>query len=407
MRRLVGAVLAILLVAVAYGAQPTPGPPPWADELSPSVWNTLPPTVQEDSTRFDAALRILDPQGALAAVLTRTSEGVAVRHPSRQQALELPFVAAGIGARPAFRRILLDPGHRGGPWARIEERDHGADLGPAIREGDLTYVTARLIQVDLEKRGFEVRLTRAGPPAAPYPEGAFPGFDPEREIRWWLFQRRPSEASSLSPLGRSRFVRWWLERVGRRRHEANEFLLYNQFELRARSEIAEHFEPDLTLSLHYNASPDPEDDGIVLYVPGNPLVGELDAGSERFFAVRRLLEGSLWPSIEVARRIGHAMQQQLSLPALGVTEERSLRSLAVDEAAGVYARNLAILRRTPGPVVLIEGPCVSHPDEAILLTQSTGEIDGLNVPERSRQYAAAIVHALVASPRAPQPSRAD
>jgi N-acetylmuramoyl-L-alanine amidase len=56
------------------------------------------------------------------------------------------------GIRPV-RRVVLDPGHGG--------RDPGASSRSGLREKDVTLALARVLQPELEKRGFEVFLTRS------------------------------------------------------------------------------------------------------------------------------------------------------------------------------------------------------------------------------------------------------
>ena len=66
----------------------------------------------------------------------------------------------------------------------------------------------------------------------------------------------------------------------------------------------------------------------------------------------------------------------------------------LDAEAGIYARNLAILKRTPGPVVLVEGPCLSNAAESDRLHRRTVEVEGLRVPRRVIEYADALFEAL-------------
>jgi hypothetical protein len=66
----------------------------------------------------------------------------------------------------------------------------------------------------------------------------------------------------------------------------------------------------------------------------------------------------------------------------------------IDPERGVYARNLAVLRRTPGIVLLLEGPCVNQTAEYQRLQGGEIEIDGQRYPERVRQYAQAILDGL-------------
>lgn len=295
-------------------------------------------------------------------------------------------------------RIVLDPGHYGGAWSRIEDRHIALDSGPPVREGNLTYATARLLQKRLQRAGAEVRLTRGAPPESPFAT-PHPGFAPRREAALVLRQRS----------GRWPYAGWFatypapwpywqlsarVESLVARRM----FYLFTRHDLRRRIRVAERFEGDLLLSLHYNTTRRSRANGIILFMPGNFLVGELNTDSERFYAVRHLLSGHLDATAALARAIGHQMQATMQLPALGQQKApdrpRARFKLPIDADAGVYARNLAVLRRAPGIALLIEGPCMNHRDEYARLREPVGAIDGLPYPDRAVQYADAVARAV-------------
>src|SRR5688500_18441888 len=85
-----------------------------------------------------------------------------------------PAVRVTLRAQPAppttwpRRRIALDPGHAGGAWSQIERRHVTRDGGEPVREGDLNWATARLIERDLVALGKEVSLLRGEPPSAAF-----------------------------------------------------------------------------------------------------------------------------------------------------------------------------------------------------------------------------------------------
>jgi hypothetical protein len=63
----------------------------------------------------------------------------------------------------------------------------------------------------------------------------------------------------------------------------------------------------------------------------------------------------------------------------------------------VFARDLAIPRRTPGVALVLEGPCVNHPDEYRRLLGADVQVDGRRYPARVQQYADAVVEGLAAA----------
>ena len=83
-----------------------------------------------------------------------------------------------------------------------------------------------------------------------------------------------------------------------------------------------------------------------------------------------------------------ALQDEMGLKT--IDEAKRGRSFPLPGYRGVFARNLAVLRRTRVPVVLAEGPFMSHPAEYDkILDVETGR-PGI----RSEEYARAIVRAV-------------
>jgi N-acetylmuramoyl-L-alanine amidase len=362
----------------------------------------LPATRYGDLARFagtrtraeiEAALRLVDPSRVLAPYLTLTDAALEVRlAPGDGQ----PAVRVGLRATPAparprrYQRIALDPGHWGGTWSRLEQRHITVGDGPPVREGDLTWATARLLENDLRAGGAEVRVLRGPPPGADFHDGAVPGYDPGREARLWLGERRLREPPWLAPL-------WAFQLQRERRLLAGEdpFALYNHYELRRRAAAAEEFAADVTLSLHYDVTSSGVN-GIAVFVPGNVLPGELETPSQRFWAVRRVLDGTLEEDLRLARALADALMRKLDLPALpgpGAGDAPSAW-LPVDPGRGIYARNLAILRRAPGVALLLEGPCMNERHEYQRLQGTEQEVDGKRYPGRVRQYADAVLEGL-------------
>jgi N-acetylmuramoyl-L-alanine amidase len=357
--------------------------------------------------QVEADLRAVDPHGALAPYLTLTDAALEVRLAAgdRQPAVRVRLRAAPLPARSAAeapRRVALDPGHWGGSWSRNEQRQTARDGGPVVREGDLTWGTARLIERDLLARGVAVRLLRGPPPQFGYAGDADPAFDLRREARFWLAENhRENPASSRgwwsgwrTPFSLVRL--WW---AGRRFARESPFELFTHYELRRRAAAAEAFAPDVTLSVHYNFTRSNRS-GILVFVPGNFLPDELVTASQRFWALRHVVDGSLEETHRLASTLAAAMMRKLDLPALGEPEATGPfpEWLPVDAAHGVYARNLAVLRRAPGVCLLAEGPPVNQTEEYRRLQDNEVEMDGQRYPTRVRQYADAVLEALQAPP---------
>ena len=364
----------------------------------------VPPERYEELTRFadrrtrsevEAALRLVDPQRQLAPHYTIDDGVLAVRGGAG-----VPPVLVKLRSTPApeppwrARRIAIDPGHAGGAWSRLEKRHVEGEGGAPVREGDLAWATARLLERGLREAGADVRLLRGPPPVAAYPAGADPGFDLRAEAGFRLEEEDPLDQPWLPPVKAWRLWRDWQ----RLQHETP-FDLYNRYDLRRRAAVAEAFAPDLTLSIHYNFTRS-DSNGVLVFMPGNFVDGDLATASQRFWAFREALDGRVAPTLRLASAMGAALMRRLDLPALAAGHDADTDHYwrAVDPEHGVFARNLAILRRTPGIVLLLEGPCVNQTREYQRLQGTEVELDGRHYPQRVREYSEAVLEALRSMP---------
>jgi N-acetylmuramoyl-L-alanine amidase len=387
------ALLLPLVVAAPFLPLPR-GCDPRLEELAPDRYAEL-ARFSDTRTRreIETALRLVDPEGALAPYLALQDTGLEVRLAPTDRA---PAVRVGLRASPLppgawpRQRIALDPGHAGGAWSQIEQRHVTRDGGPPVREGDLNWATARLVERDLVASGRSVRLTRPPPPTAPFTIGSDPRFDPKREARLWLAEHR-SEIPWLAP-----YWAWGLWREGRSLPGTMPFELYTRHDLRGRAAAADAFSADLLVSLHHDWCHD-DSNGIFVFVVGSFARSELVTASQRFWALRRVLDGSLDRSARLAGNVARALMQKLDLPALSPAYVAQNFSgwLAVDPTVGVYARNLAMLRRAPGVAIVTEGPCMNEAAEYQRLQGQELELDGRRYPARVRAYADAVVEGLL------------
>ncbi|MEO1482322.1 MAG: hypothetical protein AAFU77_09475 [Myxococcota bacterium] len=371
------------------------------EEVDPRALETLTHAVAEPVQTFRP---ILDPLGQLSPFLDIRPDGVFVRYSVAEPWRRLspkaaPVVAARdpvpmktIRGQPlAGLRIALDPGHRGGAWSETEERHVQVGPGPPVREGTLTYAVAVDLRRQLRRLGAEVMLTRGAPPKRDFPQELLPGYDPELEARQWIGELVHSRRFRHL----ARFARWpaaqWFERlIARTLVQLAPVKVYNRYELRRRSQLAEAFQPHVTLSLHFNVARDPLTNGVIVFLLGNFLHQELATRSQRFYALRALLSGDLPRAAAVAQTLGRALQQELNVPALSEPSDSPIgraKKIPVAAEDGVFARNLALVRRTPGLVLLVEGPCMN----------AVGEFEKLQRTPRARTsaYARAVVRALV------------
>lgn len=323
---------------------------------------------------FRQALKRIDPLGQLEPFVELAPHAVAIRY----KVDTLPLVTVPLAREKApdavvspglvGKRILLDPGHFGGAWSALEHRHFGPADAP-LREGNLTYVVARALEDRLLRAGAEVLFTR-GPP-------------PEHPPRWTSLARQ------------------YALTLGDTRSTQELFDDFARIHLRQRGWMAEGLGADVTLSLHFNLCRDEASNGVIVFVPGHAMAGELETPTERFFALRRALEGDLETMDALARTVSRSLQQHLGLPAIRALSSNApphvTRKTVVDLEHGVWARNLAMLKRSQGPVLLIEGPCMNNPEERrwLLEEQSFARVQA-QFGARTQAYAQAVFEALQA-----------
>jgi len=207
--------------------------------------------------------------------------------------------------------IALDPGHIGGKYAAIEEREYKwADT--TIQEGTMTLQTAKILAPMLEKLGASVTLVRT--------------------------KLEPVTTKSAADF-------------------SDAVLFYRTSEIRARARLVnEAIKPDLVVCLHFNGSaaktPEPLQHFHII-LNGTYTANELAHEDERFQMLQRLLSGTLIEEIPLAREIAGACNDILKLPAY-----RYLPTLPtaqnVANHPNLWARNLLANRLFQCPVIFME-----------------------------------------------------
>jgi N-acetylmuramoyl-L-alanine amidase len=392
----IGAPIALVLVVVFLGLPLPRACDPRRDEVPEARYAEL-ARFAGSLTRAEVAqaLRHVDPLGQLVPFYTLDDAALVVRPEPGAGGVRialLPRSADAPGTRP-YRRIALDPGHHGGAWSRLEKRHVEPPGGPAVREGDLAWAAARLVEQGLRAAGTDATLVRAPPPSAPFPAGADPAFDTTAEAAYRLSEQHPRAPGLLpwlTPLGAVQLA--WQRRE---MTQQTPFELYTRYDLRQRAQAAGDFAADLTLSLHWDLTESGRN-GILVFVPGNAVAGDLASTSQRFWAFRRALDGTAAETLRLARVLARSLMRHFALPAMTADDFTESRAnwRVLDPALGVFARDLAIGRRAAGVAVVLEGPCVNHPDEYRRLLGADVEVDGRRYPARVRQYADAVLEGL-------------
>ena len=277
--------------------------------------------------------RILD-DGALVFELRFAAEG------KERRARRFWKRAAELPPAPKTQplkgyRIAIDPGHLGGPWAKMEARWFQIGSGIAVTEGDMTLSVARALQRKLRALGAQVMLVRNSdvPTTAARPA----------TLRSKAIQSLRSNSKALTAQGIRR---------------ESERLFYRVAEIRGRAIFLNtRLKPDLTLCLHFNAEAwgKPQEPQLTeanhfhFLVNGCYSSEELSKEDVRFEMLRKLLSGALEEEVALSEQIGNATKR---ITGLAAYQYRNAGAVRLGEFT--WGRNLLANRLYDCPVVFAE-----------------------------------------------------
>ncbi|MBU3665217.1 MAG: hypothetical protein FGM15_04970 [Chthoniobacterales bacterium] len=338
--------------------------------------------------------QVYAPRGGWSEYFKIDNAGVCVSIAAGKPPFRLEFAPGADSAKPVPRYwerrlsldgmvIALDPGHLGGPWARMEERWFQIGANKPVTEGDMTLQVARLLKQELESRGAKVHLTR---------EGSKPATKLRPE------QLRGEASASLRDQGRS-------ITPASLKSEA-ERLFYRTGEIRARAKkVNEHIKPDLVLALHFNAEGwgDPANPTLVgenhlhLLVSGCYSPDELAYEDQRYDLMVKLLNRSYDEEVALSRSVARSMAQATGLPPYTYLSNSAIN---VGGSPYIWARNLLANRLFECPVIYLEPYVMNNREvhDRIQLGDYRGARIVAGTPRESifREYARSVAEGLEA-----------
>jgi N-acetylmuramoyl-L-alanine amidase len=290
-------------------------------------------------------------------------------------------------------RIVLDPGHIGGEFARMEERLFKLNGGPAEQEAVQNILVARLLAPQLQRAGATVLFTKNN--FKPVTDASPEQFrEPAEKYVRENIATRP-DVRAMSELAREAFL---LDATRKRM----EMEFYRNAEIRARAALVnERLQPDLTLCIHFNAIGDTDrpapDNRLLLIIHGGYSPGSVETPQWKFEMLWKLLENSHPTELAAAAVISRAMAANLKLPP-----ERSKQDpnyAAVSDNPYIYARNLIANRLYHGPVIYLEPYYQNNPTTyARLLAgdyDGEREFGGQRLRSIFREYADAVARGVI------------
>ena len=380
------------------------------------IWPDLLP-FQKTITRAEF-VRLLDtvyaPGGAWKECIEVSSDSARIHQPGQWGAdFKLEFAPNAAAAQPVPRywtppgarkavpgkplagyTIALDPGHLGGPWARMEERWFKIGDAQPVMEGEMTWLAAQHLSERLTALGAKVAMVRKGSEPVTFERPRTLRSVAKAELaRAGITHPREGYDGPDDPL-KTQTIQW-----------QSELFFYRVSEIRARAQrINENLRPDLVICLHCNAEEwgDPshplltDKNHLHLLVNGNYHAGELALADVRHEMLLKLLSRSARVELPLSNRVAASLASATGLPPYEYHNGKALRT----SNAYVWTRNLLASRLYLCPVVYCE-PYVMNSQvvfNRVQLGDYTGvkAIDGVERKSLYREYADAVAEGVAA-----------
>jgi hypothetical protein len=370
-----------------------------AQRLSPLApapdWTAL-EVFQETITRaeFEQLLEhVYAPGGAALGVVTVSDDAATIRtslHPVAEWRLRFaPAEVAGkapprywrpasaLGSAPAEQplagvKIALDPGHLGGPWAKMEERWYQVGESRPVVEGEMTLQVAQRLAPQLRALGAEVALVREqlGPTTPERPADLEAAARAELALQGIAHPRATYDPAKAEDPERGQTVQW-----------QSELLFYRISEIRHRAKVVnEQIKPDLVVCLHFNAEGWGGDLRNPQFVPRNHLhvlvngcyaADELRFDDQRHDLLVKLLNRSFDEELAVSETVAAALAADTGLPPYVYT---TANARPCGASPYVWSRNLLANRLYHAPVVFLEPYVMNH--EQVWARVQAGDYEG-------------------------------
>ncbi len=277
-------------------------------------------------------------------------------------------------------RIVIDPGHIGGDYAKVEEREFYYKDAAPVREGNLTLKVAKMLGKQLEILGAEVIFTR---------EYLKP-VNPHRPKHYHQYAHSKLTSMDL-----------WANPAPIIR--ASEKLFYRAGEIKARAKhVNGDYRPDLVLCLHFNAGERSEeliqDEHFHMLLNGAYMDSEVAKDDQRFMMVQRILQRIHPEEARLSAFAADAFTSHTGLKPYQYNAESNY-ALNVDKNPYLWARNLAANRSYLCPVMFYEPYLMNGADSHARIIQGDYEglryMNGMLRPSIFREYVNAVTEGLV------------
>ncbi|MBX9578052.1 MAG: N-acetylmuramoyl-L-alanine amidase [Chthoniobacterales bacterium] len=275
-------------------------------------------------------------------------------------------------------KIVLDPGHLGGEWAKMEERWFRIGTSKSVEEGTMTFITARHLAKRLRALGADVKITRCG-------------LGPTTSLR-------PAQlrAAAIQELKKEKVVC-----TPHRVKKMEEALFYRVAEIHHRADwINKVAKPDLVICLHYDAEEwgNPKqpklfnEQRLHFLISGDFSEGELINEDVRYTMLIKLLGRTHHQVVEMSDDLAKAFAADTGLPPF--TYHNPAKARLASDNPYLWNRNLLATRLIKAPVVYCEAYVMNDREvfERVQLGDYKGrcQVGNKCLPSIYREYADAV-----------------
>lgn len=277
-------------------------------------------------------------------------------------------------------KIVLDPGHLGGAWSKMEERWFRiAKKSKPVEEGTMTFITAQHLAKCLRTLGADVKMTR-------YELGPTTSLRPT-QLRAAALRELKKEKVKCTPY---------------RLKKMEEALFYRVAEIRYRAHwINQVAKPDLVICMHYDAeewgnAKHPrlvDEQRLHFLISGDFSKAELMNEDVRYTMLEKLLGRTHHQVVEISDAVAKAFVADTGLPPF--TYHNPAKALpALPDDPYLWNRNLLATRLIKAPVIYCEAYVMN--DHKVFQRVQLGDYKGRRqvgdkwLPSIYREYASAV-----------------
>ncbi|MFI0348263.1 MAG: hypothetical protein ACH346_05790 [Chthoniobacterales bacterium] len=276
-------------------------------------------------------------------------------------------------------KIVIDPGHLGGSWAKMEERWFHMGHSRSVEEGTMTLITAKILAARLIALGANVMLTRNH-------------LGPTTPVK--LYQLRKAALTEFAKTN-ERYTKTQLQKM-------KEVLFYRVAEIHHRAGRINHdWRPDLVICLHFNAEDwnDPkhptlsDNDHLHLLISGDFSDAELQNEDVRYTMLCKLLSRAHSEEVDLSNDIAQELAMATGLQPFVYHNPAKARSASPCNPY-LWNRNLLATRLYECPVIYCEPYVMNNAD--IVQRVQFGDYSGYRrlhekkIPSIYREYADAV-----------------